>query len=53
MAVLLQIEERKFETDNMFEPLMNIVELLKTYEVEFEQKVAEQVRVNSNNDSYS
>lgn len=42
MQVLSAIKDREIATDNMFEPLLGIVELLKNYNVEFGVEVYEQ-----------
>lgn len=38
MAVLKQIRDRQAETDEIFTPLWETIELLKTYEVEFTEE---------------
>ncbi|KAK6632535.1 hypothetical protein RUM43_013303 [Polyplax serrata] len=38
MAILKKIRDRQFETDEMFTPLWETIELLKTYEVEFTEE---------------
>lgn len=43
MSMLNKIEEKQFIYDNMFEPLKEIVKLLKGYNYEFSDKVALQV----------
>lgn len=43
LFVLHQVESRSMETDAMFEPLKDIVELLKTYNEEVENRVHTQV----------
>lgn len=43
MSVLKDIKDREIFTDNMFEPLKNIVELLKAYEEEFSDTIMDLV----------
>jgi dynein heavy chain, axonemal len=38
LSVITQIKEREVETDNMFDPLKEVVALLKTYNVDFSDK---------------
>lgn len=45
LSVLHQIEDRTMETDAMFEPLKDIVELLKSYGEEADNKVYTQVNI--------
>jgi dynein heavy chain, axonemal len=42
LSVITQIKEREVETDNMFDPLKEVVALLKTYNVDFSDNVANQ-----------
>lgn len=39
MEYLLKVKERQFDTDNMFQPLHDIIELLKQYDVEFPEEI--------------
>ena len=48
MAVLKKIRDRQFETDEMFKPLRETIELLKTYEVEFSEETYIQLQVKEN-----
>lgn len=41
---LTKIEERQFETDNMFDPLKDIMVMLKEYKYVFDPKIYTQVR---------
>lgn len=43
MGMLNKIEERQLETDRMFEPLKDIVQMLKEYNYEFENTIYMQV----------
>lgn len=43
LSVLNKVENRSMDTDNMFEPLKDIVELLKDYNEEVDNKVMVQV----------
>lgn len=45
MAILKKIRDRQFETDEMFTPLWETIELLKTYEVEFTEETYLQLQV--------
>jgi dynein heavy chain, axonemal len=42
LSVITQIKEREVETDNMFEPLKEVVALLKTYNEDFNEAVYNQ-----------
>lgn len=42
MSILSKIKDRQVDTDNMFEPLKNMVDLLKQFSVEFSDSVFEQ-----------
>lgn len=42
MAILNRIEERSLETDQMFDPLKDIVVMLKEYKFEFDERVERQ-----------
>jgi dynein heavy chain len=42
LKTLSQINERERQTDEMFEPLKEIVEMLKNYEVSFEDRISDQ-----------
>lgn len=44
MEVISSIEARTLETDKMFEPLKEIVSMLKDYKFEFEERVLMQVK---------
>lgn len=43
MSVLKDIKDREIFTDNMFEPLKNIVDLLKAYDEEFTDDIMDLV----------
>lgn len=38
MGYLKRVKERQIETDNMFEPLKEIIELVKTYDMDFPEE---------------
>ncbi|XP_076257481.1 dynein beta chain, ciliary-like [Rhynchophorus ferrugineus] len=44
MGYLFKVKERQVETDNMFEPLKQIMELLKEYNVEFPEEINVQLQ---------
>jgi len=46
MSYLGMIRERRQATDNMFDPIKDIIELLKTYDVEFPEEIYVQLQVN-------
>lgn len=39
MEYLFKIKDRQYDTDNMFQPLLEIIELLKSYGVEFPEEI--------------
>lgn len=43
MNILNKIDARQTETDQMFEPLKNIVQLLKGYHIDFDKRILNQV----------
>lgn len=45
MGYLYQVRERTFKYDNLFEPLKEIMDLLKLYNVEFSEEVHQQLQV--------
>lgn len=45
MGILKRIRDRMLETDEMFKPLWETIELLKTYEVEFTEDTYIQLQV--------
>lgn len=47
MAVLKRIRDRQYETDEMFTPLWETIELLKTYEVDFTEETYLQLQVSN------
>lgn len=44
MGYLYKVKERMFATDNMFEPLKQIIDLLKNYGVEFSEEIHVQLQ---------
>lgn len=44
MGYLFKVKERQLETDTMFEPLKEIMELLKDYGVEFTEEIHVQLQ---------
>lgn len=38
MGYLMRVKDRQLETDNMFEPLKDIIELVKTYDMDFPEE---------------
>ncbi|KAK9702182.1 Dynein heavy chain region D6 P-loop domain [Popillia japonica] len=44
MGYLYKVKERMFATDNMFEPLKQIIELLRNYGVEFSEEIHVQLQ---------
>lgn len=44
MGYLFKVKERQLDTDEMFEPLKQIMELLKEYNVEFSEDVVVQLQ---------
>ncbi|XP_060520898.1 dynein beta chain, ciliary-like [Cylas formicarius] len=44
MSYLFKVKERQHETDNMFEPLKQIMDLLKEYDVEFPEDIIVQLQ---------
>ena len=47
MGYLYQVRERTLKTDEMFEPLKGIMEMLKAYDVEFSEETYLQLQVTS------
>ena len=46
MGYLFAVKDRQATTDEMFEPLKQTIELLKTYEQELPEEVHQQLQVN-------
>lgn len=44
MGYLFKVKERQVETDGMFEPLKQIMDLLKDYNVEFPEEIIVQLQ---------
>lgn len=38
MDYLMKVKDRQIETDNMFEPLKDVIELVKTYDMDFPEE---------------
>lgn len=38
MGYLMKVKERQIETDNLFEPLKDIIELVKVYDMDFPEE---------------
>lgn len=43
MAYLQKIKDREHQTNEMFQPLRDIIEMLKQYDVEFEDNIYSKV----------